>query len=39
MNVPLPDSAAPLIQLPPNTNPFELKNVMIRYGEKPLLMI
>ena len=25
VNAPLPDNTAPLIQLPPNTNPFELK--------------
>ncbi|WP_427834972.1 molybdate ABC transporter ATP-binding protein ModF [Actinobacillus pleuropneumoniae] len=37
VSAPLPESATPLIQLPPNTNPFELKNVMIRYGEKTII--
>ncbi|QLB17288.1 molybdate ABC transporter ATP-binding protein ModF [Mannheimia varigena] len=37
VNVPLPTSAAPLTVLPENTNPFELENVNIQYGEKKIL--
>lgn len=37
VNVPLPDSAAPLLSLPENINPFELENVNIQYGEKKIL--
>ncbi|AWW33796.1 molybdate ABC transporter ATP-binding protein ModF [Mannheimia varigena] len=37
VNVPLPTSAAPLIALPENTNPFELEDVNIQYGEKKIL--
>ncbi|STY59298.1 Uncharacterized ABC transporter ATP-binding protein HI_1252 [Mannheimia haemolytica] len=34
VNVPLPDSAAPLLSLPENINPFELENVNIQYGRR-----
>lgn len=37
VNVPLPDSAAPLISLPENCNPFELEEVNIQYGDKKIL--
>ncbi|MEG9529766.1 molybdate ABC transporter ATP-binding protein ModF [Mannheimia indoligenes] len=37
VNVPLPESAAPLTSLPENINPFELENVNIQYGEKKIL--
>ncbi|STY58572.1 molybdate ABC transporter ATP-binding protein ModF [Mannheimia haemolytica] len=37
VNVPLPESAAPLINLPENINPFELEKVTIQYGEKKIL--
>ncbi|AHG87024.1 ModF protein [Bibersteinia trehalosi USDA-ARS-USMARC-190] len=37
MNIPLPESAAPLIHLPENQNPFELKNVTVQYGEQKIL--
>ncbi|WP_150538198.1 molybdate ABC transporter ATP-binding protein ModF [Actinobacillus vicugnae] len=37
VNAPLPDSAAPLTQLPADSNPFELKNVTIRYAEKNII--
>ncbi|GAB1666765.1 molybdate ABC transporter ATP-binding protein ModF [Mannheimia haemolytica] len=37
VNVPLPESAAPLLSLPENINPFELEKVTIQYGEKKIL--
>lgn len=37
VNVPLPSSATPRIQLPEAQNPFELKNVCVRYGDKKIL--
>lgn len=37
VNAPLPDNATPPLKLPPNSNPFELKNVCIRYGNKNIL--
>ncbi|HDL5699608.1 TPA: molybdate ABC transporter ATP-binding protein ModF [Mannheimia haemolytica] len=37
VNVPLPDSAAPLLSLPENINPFELEKVTIQYGKKKIL--
>lgn len=37
VNVPLPESAAPLNSLPENINPFELEKVTIQYGEKKIL--
>ncbi|WP_109077991.1 molybdate ABC transporter ATP-binding protein ModF [Aggregatibacter kilianii] len=37
VDVPLPESAAPPIKLAPNQNPFELKNVTVRYGDKVIL--
>lgn len=37
VNVPLPESASPLVALPENINPFELENVNIQYGEKKIL--
>lgn len=37
VNVPLPDSAVPLISLPEYGNPFELEEVNIQYGDKKIL--
>ncbi|OOR98992.1 molybdate ABC transporter ATP-binding protein ModF [Haemophilus paracuniculus] len=36
-NIPLPESASEIIQLPENQPLFELKNVNIQYGEKKIL--
>ncbi|QIW15259.1 molybdate ABC transporter ATP-binding protein ModF [Pasteurellaceae bacterium RH1A] len=37
VNVPLPQAAAPLIQLPAGQAPFELKDVTIQYGDKKII--
>lgn len=37
LNVPLPASAAPLLCLPDGQNPFELKEVVVQYGDKKIL--
>ncbi|MFA9500724.1 molybdate ABC transporter ATP-binding protein ModF [Mannheimia sp. E30BD] len=37
VNVPLPESAAPLVSLAEHINPFDLENVNIQYGDKKIL--